>query len=454
MMTTINTEDITGQFRKIGPGLISKIGPYQKFFKKAVRGSFPLLGAAVLAFLWANLHYSSYQSLWHSDLSISAGPFHFSKSLIHWIDEALMAIFFFTVGLEIKREVMVGELASFKKAILPIAAAVGGMLVPAGIYTAFNYNSAAAGGWGIPMATDIAFSLAVLAILGSKIPFGLKIFLSAFAIADDLGAVLVIAIFYTSSIDWNYIYIAILFIAGLAAANMLWIRHYLIYAILGIGLWFSVLGSGIHATVAGVIVAMFIPAKAKYDTRTFINKIKEYLNGFECDEECGYTILENKGHQNVIHNIELACHKTETPLQRFEYTLHVWVAFLILPLFALANSGISLKGIDLFHSFSHPITLGIFFGLILGKPAGIILFTYLAVKLLNVPLIGGISWRHLVGASILGGIGFTMSLFISGLSFSSPEFTELSKLGILSASIIAGILGLAVLNYDRGLLKK
>ncbi len=453
-MNTILSKDISEQFQKVGPGLISRIGPYQKFFKKAVRGSFPLFGAAFLAFLWANLHYSSYHSLWHTDLSISAGPFQFSKSLIHWIDEALMAIFFFTVGLEIKREVLVGELASFKKAILPVAAAIGGMLVPAGIYAVFNYNTAAEAGWGIPMATDIAFSLAVLAILGSKIPLGLKIFLSAFAIADDLGAVLVIAIFYTGSIDWYYFYIAVLFIVGLAAANTLWIRHPLVYGILGVGLWLSVLGSGIHATVAGVLVAMFIPAKAKYDTRTFINKIKTYLDGFECDEECGYTILENKEHQNVIHNIELACTQTETPLQRFMYTLHAWVAFLILPLFALANSGISLKGIDFLQSFSHPVTLGIFFGLILGKPAGIMFFTFLAVKLLHIPLIGGISWRHLLGASILGGIGFTMSLFISGLSFSSPEFTELSKLGIFSASIIAGILGLAVLNYDRGGVKK
>ncbi len=449
-MNTISSEDISGQFRKVGPVLISKLGPYQKFFKKAVSGSLPLFGAAVLAFLWANLHYSSYHSFWHTDLAISAGPFQFSKSLIHWIDEALMAIFFFTVGLEIKREVLVGELASFKKAIIPVAAAVGGMLVPAAIYAVFNYNTDAAVGWGIPMATDIAFSLAVLAILGSKIPLGLKIFLSAFAIADDLGAVLVIAIFYTGSIDLYYIYIAMLFLAGLAVANLLWIRYAIVYAILGIGLWFSVLGSGIHATVAGVLVAMFIPAKAKYDTRTFINKIKTYLGSFECDEECGYTILENKEHQNVIHNIELACHKTETPLQRFMYTLHVWVAFLILPLFALANSGIPLKGIDFLHSFSQPVTLGIIFGLVIGKPAGIMLFTYLTVKLLKVPLIGEISWRHLLGAGMLGGIGFTMSLFISGLSFSSTEFTELSKLGIVAASIISGLLGLAVLSYDPG----
>jgi len=448
-MDTATSIDISRQLKKIGPGLILRIGPYQKFFKKAVSGSFPLFGAAVLAFLWANFHESSYHALWHTDLSISAGPFDFSKSLIHWIDEALMAIFFFTVGLEIKREVLVGELASFKKAIIPVSAAVGGMLVPALVYAMFNYNTDAAVGWGIPMATDIAFSLAVLAILGSKIPFGLKIFLSAFAIADDLGAVLVIAIFYTGSIDWFYIYFALLFFAGLAVANVLWIRYALVYAILGIGLWFSILGSGVHATVAGVLVAMFIPAKAKYDTRTFIKKIKDYLDEFECDEECGYTILENKLHQNSVHNIELACHQTETPLQRFEYTLHVWVAFLILPLFALANSGISLKGIDLLNAFSHPVTMGILFGLVFGKPAGIMLFTYLAVKLLNVPLIGGISWRHLLGAGMLGGIGFTMSLFISGLSFSSPEFTELSKLGIFSASIVAGFLGLAVLSYDR-----
>ncbi|MBW1900992.1 MAG: Na+/H+ antiporter NhaA, partial [Deltaproteobacteria bacterium] len=370
-----------------------------------------------------------------------------TKSLIHWIDEALMCLFFFTVGLEIKREILVGELATIKKVLLPVAAALGGMLVPAAIYMAFNYNTPCAKGWGIPMATDIAFSLAALAILGSRIPFGIKIFLSAFAIADDLGAVLVLALFYAQSIAWECLLIATLFLAALALANYLWIRWTSVYAILGVGMWFCILCSGVHATIAGVLVALFIPAKGKYDTHTLIEKIRASIDTIECSDGCGYTILLNKDHQNAVHNIELACHEIETPLQRLGYGLQPWVTFLVLPLFALGNSGIVFHDINLSQDLTHPITLGIVLGLVLGKPLGISLFTFLAVKILKTPLMTGIYWHHIIGAGILGGIGFTMSLFISGLSFSIPEYANLSRLGILMASIISGTLGVVVLGY-------
>jgi NhaA family Na+:H+ antiporter len=432
------------------PGPLQAIESFESFFKKVARGSYPLFFAAVLALVWANLSAASYHDLWHTDLSIGLGHLQLTKSLIHWIDEALMTLFFFTVGLEIKRELLVGELASLKQALLPIAAALGGMLLPAAIYTAFNYGTPAAKGWGIPMATDIAFSLGVLAILRDKVPSGLRIFLSALAIADDLGAVLIIALFYTQTIVLDYLAIAGLFLLGLAVANRLWIRWTLVYALLGIGMWFAILGSGVHATVAGVVVAMFIPAKAKYGTDTFLGKVKAYTEQFECEPgSCGYTILLNKQHLDAVLAIEEACHNVETPLQRLEHGLQSWITVVILPLFALANAGLVLKGVDIMHAISHRITLGVALGLGIGKPVGISLFTYLAFKVLKTPLPSGVNWSHIFGAGILGGIGFTMSLFISGLSFFSDEFAELSKLGIMSGSLFSGILGLLVLSLGK-----
>jgi len=358
-----------------------------------------------------------------------------------------MTLFFFTVGLEIKREILVGELASPKRALLPIAGALGGMLVPAGLYVALNYGTPAARGWGIPMATDIAFSLAVVAIIGARIPVGLKIFLSAFAIADDLGAVLVIALFYTQSIAWGYLAICGLFLMGFAVASLLWIRSPLVYGLLGVGIWFAILGSGVHATVAGVVVAMFIPARGKYDTDTFIGTCKAHLQRFECEPgSCGYSILLNPEHLNAVHDIKVACLAVETPLQRLEYGLHPWIVFMVLPLFALANAGLTLKGIDMSVAVTHPVTLGIILGLVLGKPVGISLFTYLASKTFKAPLPSGVSWSHIIGVSMLGGIGFTMSLFISGLSFPSGDFTDFSKMGIVLGSLLSGALGLAMLG--------
>jgi NhaA family Na+:H+ antiporter len=432
------------------PGPVKALESFEIFFNKVVQGGYPLFFATILAFIWANLYPSSYHSTWHTELTISVGPYQITRSLVHWIDEALMTLFFFAVGLEIKRELLVGELASFKRAMLPIAAALGGMLFPAAIYTAFNYGEPTAHGWGIPMATDIAFSLGVLAILRNKVPLGLRIFLSAFAIADDLGAVLVIALFYTQEIVWHYLIISGLFLVGLALANRLWIRWTLIYALLGIGMWFAILGSGVHATVAGVLVAIFIPAKARYDTDTFLGKVKAYTDQFECEPgSCGYTILLNKEHLDAVQAIEEACHDVETPLQRLEHSLESWITFLILPLFALANAGFSLGDMQLSHAVNHPVTLGVTLGLVVGKPLGIFLFSYLASKTLKAPLPSGVGWFHIAGAGILGGIGFTMSLFISGLSFAEAEFAELSKLGIIMGSLVSAVLGLLLLSLIK-----
>jgi NhaA family Na+:H+ antiporter len=436
-------------------GPVKAIESFEIFFEKVVRGSYPLFFAATLAFIWANLYPSSYHSTWHTELTISLGHFQITRSLVHWIDEALMTLFFFTVGLEIKRELLVGELASFKRALLPIAAALGGMLLPAAIYAAFNYGTPTANGWGIPMATDIAFSLAVLAILRDKVPLGLRLFLSAFAIADDLGAVLVIALFYTQEIVWQYLLVSGLFLVGLALVNRLWISWTFVYAFLGIGMWFFIFGSGVHATVAGVLVAMFIPAKARYDTDSFLRQIKSYTEQFECEPgSCGYTLLLNQEHLSAVRAIEEACHDVETPLQRLEHGLQPWVSFLVLPLFALANAGLVLEELHITDAITHPVTLGVTLGLLVGKPLGISVFTYLASKITRAPLPLGVRWSHIIGAGILGGIGFTMSLFISALSFNRAEFAELSKLGIIMGSIVSAVLGLLLLSLIKAPLEQ
>lgn len=422
------------------------IGPFQQFVKKVVTGGFLLFATAVFSLAWANFSPDSYAHFWHIDLSISLGPYSITKSLVHWIDEALMTLFFFTVGLEIKREVLVGELASVKKALLPVSAACGGMIFPAAIYLLLNFGTDAAHGWGIPMATDIAFALAVLSLLGRRVPFGVRIFLSALAIADDLGAVVVIALFYTKTINMGYLLISLVFLVALGVANWLWLRHTLLYALLGLGLWFFILGSGIHATVAGVIVALFIPARAKYDTDTFIRKVSSYLEKFRCENgECGHTILLDQSHLDAVQSIEFACHQTETPLQRLEHGLNSWVAYIVLPLFALANAGVALEGVNIMDILASNLTLGVILGLLVGKPLGIFFFTFATVKIFKINLIGGINWGHILGASVLGGIGFTMSIFISGLSFPDMQSVELSKFGIVAASFVSSLVGVTIL---------
>jgi NhaA family Na+:H+ antiporter len=421
---------------------------FLRFFEQIAHGGYPLFLSAIAALLWANYSNSTYYAFWHTDFSFKIGWFTLSKSVVQWIDEALMALFFFTVGLEIKREFLVGELSSAKKAILPVMAAIGGMALPAGLYYWINISGDTVTGWGIPMATDIAFSLAILSLLGKKAPFGLIIFLTAFAIVDDLGSVLIIAIFYTPEIHLTFFYIAAAFLFGLFVANLLWIRNPLVYIVLGIGLWFAVLESGVHATIAGVITAMFIPAKGKYDTRTFVRNVRSYLANFESKAGgCGHSILLNRTHQNAVLAIDVACRDVETPLQRLEHSLQSWVSLLILPLFALANAGLVLKGMNLSEAALHPISLGVFIGLVVGKPVGISLFVWLSVKFFRAELSPGVSWKDIIGVSFLGGVGFTMSMFLTGLSFARPIYLEYAKLGIISGSILCGFVGFIILAY-------
>jgi NhaA family Na+:H+ antiporter len=430
--------------KEIGEQLVR---PFQRFAAKEASSSILLLAATVVALIWANSPLSGlYQDLWRTEISLSIGPYVISKSLLHWLNDGIMAFFFFTVGLEIKQEILVGELASFRRAFLPAAAALGGMLFPSLVFLLFNGGTPSIHGWGIPMATDIAFALGALAVLGRRLPIGLRAFLSAFAIADDLGAALVIALFYAKTLVWEYLVVSLIFVGCLAIANFLWVRRTLVYALLGIGLWLAVLGSGVHATVAGIVVAMFIPARGKYDTDKFMTEVSNLLGQFQCEPSgCGESIRLNAKHINAVQSIELVAHEAETPLQRLEHSLYPWIAFVIIPFFALGNAGLSFSGGRVLESIASPLTLGVALGLLLGKPLGIALFSFIAVKTGLAALPRGVRWSHIAGAGMLGGIGFTMSLFIMGLSFADDASIFRAKLGILAGSVASAIAGLAFL---------
>ena len=374
--------------------IVSKL--FQKFIHSQTSGGITLIFCTLFSLIVANSMFAdSYQSLWHLDL--------FGHSFAHWINDGLMAIFFFLIGLELKREMLIGELSNVKKAILPIFAAVGGMLVPAGIFAALNYGTDTINGFGIPMATDIAFAVAVITMLGKRVPLSLKVFLTALAVIDDLGAIIVIALFYPNPelpLDFTQFGIAIAILLGLFALNKLKIKSMIPYIIGGIAVWWFMLHSGIHATIAGVLVAFTIPFD-KDDSKSLSAKI--------------------------------------------EHALHIPVAFIILPLFALANTAITIDGGGLAH-FSIPLASGIFLGLVVGKPVGITLFTWIAVKLGLCELPTAVNFKRVFGVGILGGIGFTMSIFVSMLAFKDPSYINEAKLMILVASLTAAIVGFIVLK--------
>ena len=420
--------------------------PIQEFLHQQASGGILLIIATVIALVWANSPFSeSYHHLWHTYVKVDVGGVGLNYSLHHWINDGLMVIFFFVVGLEIKRELLVGELSSVKKAALPIAAALGGMIFPALIYTVFNLGSESASGWGIPMATDIAFVVGILALLGNRVPLALKIFILALAIVDDLGAVLVIAIFYTSNISLTSLMIAGGLIVLLIAMNRLGVRNLLVYTIVGVALWLAFLKSGVHATVAGVLLAFTIPVSSRINTKKFKNETERLLKDFDNAGEHGEDVLTNSERLSIVDQIENNCEKILTPLQRFEHGLHPWVSFFIMPVFALANAGVTI-GSGLTSAISHPVSIGIILGLFLGKQIGIFSFSYLAVKLKLASEPEGVSWKKIYAASVLAGIGFTMSLFIANLAFNSPELLNISKVGILTGSLLSGIVGFIILK--------
>jgi NhaA family Na+:H+ antiporter len=432
-----------------GKKAISRITqPLADFMALEASGAILLLIAAVIALVLANSSLAeAYHEFWQTEIGFYIGEWDFSETLLHWIDDGLMALFFFVVGLEIKREIIVGELSTFKKASLPILAALGGMVFPALIYLAFNWGGSGQGGWGIPMATDIAFALGILALLGSRVPTALKVFLTALAIVDDIGAIVVIAIFYTSEIHYQWLIPAGLLLGLLVLFNFLGVDEPWPYFVVATLIWFSFLHSGIHATLAGVLVALTIPAKARVAPLDFVNLARSEVDKIEEAEVPGAHTLEDPAQQHCAMEIQQAARHTQAPLQRLEHALHPVSTFLVLPLFALANAGVTLLGYDVAELLFEPVTLGIFFGLLVGKPLGIGLMSWLTVRLGISVLPPGMKWPHVVGAGIIAGVGFTMSLFIANLAFRAELLEAEAKLAVLITSAVAGVAGYAYLRW-------
>jgi NhaA family Na+:H+ antiporter len=412
----------------------------QDFVRIEASGGIVLLISAILALVWANSSFAeTYFHFWETEFSLGFGQFAFSLSLIEWINDGLMVIFFFVVGLEIKRQLTTGELSRPRRAILPLAAALGGMLIPAGIYLILNAAGPGEQGWGIPMATDIAFTLGVLALLGSRAPLSIKIFFTALAIADDLGAILVLAIFYSSDIHWISLLIAAVILVLLILLNRARVYSPLPYTLLGIGLWLAFLESGIHPTIAGVLLAATIPTWGAPDTKALLAQCVSVLDEF--DVPAALTV--NRA-QVAAQTLETVADRMQSPAQRLEHTLLPWTTYLILPIFALANAGVALK-FD--QGLFGPVSIGILLGLVLGKPVGITLFAWIAIRLGLADLPRNVSLRQIFSASWLAGIGFTMSLFIAGNAFRGDlDLLDEAKAGILVASLVAGIIGY-VLTY-------
>ncbi len=419
--------------------------PFQQFVETGSIGGIILLATTAVALVWANSPWAeSYEHLWEQKLAIGPVGRQLELSLHHWINDALMAVFFLLVGLEIKRELMVGELASPRQAALPIMGALGGMLVPALLYAMLNSGGPGSSGWGIPMATDIAFALGIITLLGPRVPIGLKVFLTALAIVDDLGAVIVIAVFYTADLNVTAMLAAAAALVVLLAFNRL--RVYKLFPDLLVGtiLWFFVLQSGVHATIAGVVLALTIPAATRIDAPEFSARVRGLLDEFDRVETGAGNVITNRGQQESLAAMDQAASDVNAPLLRLEHMLNRPVSFFIMPLFALSNAGVALGAVG--EALATPIAIGIILGLVLGKVIGISVFSWLSVRVGWAALPQGANWGTLVATAMLGGIGFTMSLFIAGLAFSDPVMLDEAKIGILTASTLAGVLGYVALG--------
>lgn len=403
-----------------------------------------LIAATLVAMIWANSPWSGhYFHLWEKMIVVGFDTFELRMNLHHAITDGLMAIFFLLVGLEIKREFVMGELSTARRAALPMMAALGGMVAPALIYLAFNRGLPSAHGWGIAVATDIAFTLGVITLLGDRVPFALKVFLTAFAIADDIGAVIIIALFYSKDLNLFAFGAVGAICALLALLNLIGVRLLVAYLALGVLLWLAMYNSGVHATVAGILLALFIPMKFRMRTRQFLDFVKRQLERIERENPSDDAPVTERRHY-VLGEVERAAERASMPLVRLEHALHPWVSFGIMPVFALSNAGVAIGGMGA-DVLSHPVYLGVALGLVLGKATGISLFSWLAVRMGFAELPRNVSWQQLIGAAILGGIGFTMSLFIANLGL-SPELLPEAKLGVLTASLISAVVGLAWLR--------
>lgn len=419
------------------------------FFSSPVAGGIVLLVCTLIALVLANL--PATKDLYHrvllSHFTVGFEGFALSRSLEHWINDGLMVVFFFVVGLEIKREIIAGELSSFKKAALPIVAAIGGMVFPALIYLFFNAGTPAESGWGIPMATDIAFALGILFLMGDKAPMSLKVFLTALAIVDDLGAIVVIAVFYSSQLDFvmlGWAAVTLVYLLVLNKLNVRKVRYYLIPSII---IWILFLNSGVHATIAGVLIAFAIPSTPLLSKKGFVLGLKRREVEFVRADRPGVGVLSNPEQHHVLENLRRLAQRAIPPSQRLEYALHQTVSYFIMPLFALANAGVTVSSSDWAALVSHQ-GLGIIFGLVVGKPLGIFLLCWLTVKLGLGMLPKDSNWKTLFAVGCFGGIGFTMSMFINNLAFMDPQRIAYGKMSILAASLLAGFLGWAVMSLS------
>ncbi|GAB3018763.1 Na+/H+ antiporter NhaA [Niabella terrae] len=427
------------------------VQPIQRFIQLEKSGGVVLGISVILALVLANSGWSEgyHHFLAHKFGIQWEGRTYFEFSLHHWINDGLMSVFFFVVGLELKREIIAGQLSDLRSALLPIGAALGGMVVPAVIYLLWNSAPSVSRGWGIPMATDIAFALGVLFLLGKKVPLSLKVFLTALAIVDDLGAVLVIALFYTSQISLLHLAIGGGMLLTMYLGNKLGVRSIFFYAILGIGgVWTEFLLSGVHATIAAVLAAFTIPADVKIKEQIFVDKIQKYLTRFKSIDPTENKPTLTNEQLHILEQVQVAALEATPPLQRLEHAMHPLVTYIILPIFALANAGVSLN-VDFGNLFNTHILVGVFLGLLVGKFIGVVGFTLLFIKLGIAKFPKGMNFRNLLGVGLLASIGFTMSLFITSLAFSNEMYITQAKIGIFAASILGGLSGYFLLKMQK-----
>lgn len=417
--------------------------PFEEFIHRQTTSSLLLMGTAVVALILANGPWAAaYTHIMHAPVSLSVGSWSLNMSLHHWINDGLMAMFFFVVGLELKREILVGELADLRNAALPIGAAIGGMVVPALVYFLINPEGEAAMGWGIPMATDIAFAIGALALLASRVPKALITFLVALAIVDDLGAVLVIAVFYTDTIALAPLTVAVGLFTLMLAFNLIGIRKPLPYFIVSLVFWYAVLLSGVHATLAGVLGALCVPSRPKYQPERFSMLVKGLMKRFDSSYQSGESILINDELRAVVQSLENGVHSVQAPLQRLEHAWHMPVAYIVIPIFALANAGIPLELSSMADTLSHRVFIGVSLGLILGKFIGITGVSWLMLKFGLAVLPKDTRFTQIAGVSLLAGIGFTMSIFVAQLGFNErDDLLLIAKTAILLASLVAGVAG-------------
>ncbi|WP_028898120.1 Na+/H+ antiporter NhaA [Prevotella sp. HUN102] len=425
--------------------------PTQQFMKQEKSGGMVLAISVVIALILANSpireqYFKFFEQ--HFGFVYNYEPF-FNFSLGHWINDGLMSMFFFVVGLELKREFIGGELRDIRKVTLPVGAAIFGMIVPSLIYLAFNAGTPSAHGWGIPMATDIAFALAILYLLGDKVPLTAKVFLTTLAIVDDLGSVLIIALFYTSNISFTSIAIGVAFLLLMFIGNKMGVKNVWFYGIIGIvGVWTAFLMSGVHATISAVLAAFMIPADSRINEGVFVARAKRQLKLFEEADMNDVITLETE-QLEILSKVKDETRNAIPPLQRLEHSLHPFVSFIVMPVFALANAGVAFVDMDLAQIFSNYVAIGVMLGLLIGKPLGIMLSVWLLLKLKLGHLSRSMTWRRLLGIGFLAGIGFTMSMFVTALAFNDSVNIVQAKVGIFAASFLSGVIGYLLLKSDR-----